>query len=200
MAIVPIMTKKWGEKKVFIGMALYGFVVTFAAFFLYFAGVRSLVSVLIMLFFVGLMWGYHQFLPMVMVADCVDYYEHKTGKRTEGVHYAVLSFSIKLSAAIGIGMGLVMVGLSGYSATSVSFSKQTQDIIYAAYLLLPGLSSLLCALPILKYTLVGKEKQRITEELAERRAQLALEQSGAEAGVNADANGEVSEKNEKSEE
>jgi len=200
MAIVPIMTKKWGEKKVFIGMALYGFVVTFAAFFLYFAGVRSLVSVLIMLFFVGLMWGYHQFLPMVMVADCVDYYEHKTGKRTEGVHYAVLSFSIKLSAAIGIGMGLVMVGLSGYSATSVSFSKQTQDIIYAAYLLLPGLGSLLCALPILKYTLVGKEKQRITEELAERRAQLALEQSGAEAGVNADANGEVSEKNEKSEE
>lgn len=194
MAVVPIMTKKWNEKKVFIGMAIYGFIATLAAYVLYVAGVRSLLSVLIMLFFVGLMYGSHAFLPMVMVADCVDYYEWKTGKRTEGVHYAVLSFSIKISGAIAVAVGLIMAGISGYSADATSYSVYTQNVIYASYVLLPGIGCILAAIPIFSYKLVGKEKQRITTELASRRAQAALAENNGEIqtvinnDINSDSN------------
>ncbi|MDD4839232.1 MAG: MFS transporter [Clostridia bacterium] len=179
MIIMPALTKKIGEKKVFIGMAIYGFIIATFTYLIYVLGIRSLASILIMLFFVGIMYGPNTFLPLIMVADCVDYYEWKTGKRTEGAHFAVLSFSIKVPMALTVAVGLIMVGLSGYSANATSFSVQTQNIIYAAFVLLPGIGCLLSAIPIFFYKLVGNEKKKIILELAERRA-AAGESAGSE--------------------
>lgn len=177
MALVPLMTKKLNEKKVFIGMGIYGFVITLLCFILYVSGVRQLASILVMLFFVGLMYGPHTFLPMVMVADCVDYYEWKTNKRTEGAHYAVLSLSIKLSTALAVAGGLGMISLSGYNANMTEFSTQTENIVFGVFVLIPGISGMLAAIPIFFYKLVGKNKQKVVLELSNRRMNAGLLQS-----------------------
>lgn len=169
MALVPIMTKKLGEKKTFIIFSVYGAVAAGVAYAVYALGITSILSIVIMLFFVGLMYGSHTFLPVVMVSDCVDYYELKTGKRTEGVHFAVLTFSIKVTMAMSVAVGLIFVSLSGYNANATEFSMKTKNVIYMAYVLVPGISCVLSMLPILSYKLVGKEKERIAKELAERR-------------------------------
>jgi GPH family glycoside/pentoside/hexuronide:cation symporter/probable glucitol transport protein GutA len=179
MAIAPGITKKLGEKKTFIIFAIYGFIAGAVAFTVYASGITNLVSLLICLFFVGIMYGTHGFLPLVMIADCVDYYEWKTGKRTEGTHFAVLSLSIKVSNALSVACGLIIVGLTDYSADAVSFSVKTRNIIYAVYVLLPGIACLLSMIPILFYKLIGDQKKQISEELAARR--LAKQNSEVKA-------------------
>jgi sugar (glycoside-pentoside-hexuronide) transporter len=172
MIITPLLTKKIGEKKTFIYMALYGLLACSIAYIVYVSGITSLVSMLICLFFVGLMYGPHGFLPLVMVADCVDFYEWKTGKRTEGVHFAVLSLSIKISTALSVASGLIIIGLSGYNAANEVFSVKTKNIVYAAYILLPGIFCLLSMIPILFYKLTGEQKKLITEELTKRHLEM----------------------------
>jgi Na+/melibiose symporter-like transporter len=168
--LMPLINKKWGEKKTFIVFAIYGFVVCTASFILYISGVTSIWSLLICLFVVGFMYGPHSFLPLVMVPDCIDYYELKTGKRTDGIHFAVLSLANKLGAALCVAGGLIIVGISGY-APGCEITQRMRDIIYAAYVLVPGISCITAMLPILGYKLVGKEKQRIADELAVIHAQ-----------------------------
>lgn len=55
---------------------------------------------------------------MVMTADIVDYQEWKTGKRTEGTQFAILSMSNKLSNALSVSLGLLFIGAIGYSANN----------------------------------------------------------------------------------
>ena len=168
MIFIPMMTKKWGVKKVFIGISTYGFVVSTIVYIMYIAGITSLLSLIIGLFFVGLGHGALTFLPTIMTADCVDYYEYKTGKRTEGIHYAVLSLSVKISMAMSLAGGLFVLGLSGYDANADIFSTKTKNIIYAAYVFIPGICFLLSMIPVFFYKLDGDYKKKITEELAKR--------------------------------
>ena len=39
-------------------------------------------------------------MPMIMTADCVDYYEYETGKRMEGAAYSILTLTIKVCLAL----------------------------------------------------------------------------------------------------
>lgn len=169
MALCPLLIKKFNEKKVFILMSVYGFVISMAA---YLVGTDNMVVMIIFLFLIGLQFGAVTLLPMIMTADCVDYYEHKTGKRTEGVAYAVLSLTIKVCLAMGTALGLAFVSFSGYNAASdIASSPATKSTIYFAYTAMPGIFSLLSIFPMLKYDLVGKKKEQISLELNERRAQ-----------------------------
>ena len=172
-ALMPYFNNKWGEKKTFIVFAVYGFVVCTASFLIYLAGVTSILSVVICLFFVGFMYGPHSFLPLVMVPDCVDYYELKTGKRTDGIHFSVLSLANKLSAALGVAIGLAMIGFSRYSAGAAEYSVFTKNVIYGTYVWLPGISCILSMIPIFWYKLTGDEKRRVASELAMRHEEEA---------------------------
>lgn len=167
MALTPVLIKKLGEKKVFIGMSLYGFVISLISFLV---GTDNMILMFICLFLIGLQFGAVTLLPMIMTADCVDYYELKTGKRTEGAAYAVLSLTIKVCLAMGTALGLIFIQLSGYDANAAEFSEGTKNIIYFAYTALPGIFSLLAIFPMLKYDIVGKKKQEIADELQKRRS------------------------------
>ena len=108
-----------------------------------------------------------------MVADSVDYYESKTGKRTEGVAYAVLSFSVKVTLALGAAVCLAAVfsDAVGYSATAEEYSFETKRGVYFSYTIIPGITSLLAAIPILFYDLTGKKKRDISATLEIMRAE-----------------------------
>lgn len=168
--LMPFINKRWGEKKTFVVFALYGLAVCAGSFAIYALGFTSTLTILICLFLVGFMYGPHTFLPLVMLPDCIDYYELKTGKRTDGIHFAVLSLSTKIAAAMCVAFGLLMVGVSGYVPGCI-ITEKMKLIVYAAYVLVPGICCVLAMLPILSYKLVGGEKKRIADELEARRSE-----------------------------
>ena len=109
-----------------------------------------------------------------MVADICDYKEWKTGERKEGVAYAILSMSIKLSNALSVAGGFLLVGISGYTANA-TINSTMQNIIFLAYIGIPGISTLLSMIPILKYTIDNKTKSEMREALKQSRVVSATE-------------------------
>lgn len=169
MALTPVLIKKLGEKKTFIILSLYGFIISVLAYLVYAFVTDNMIVMFVMLFLTGLQFGAVTLMPMIMVTDCVDYYEYKTGKRMEGPAFSVLTLTIKVCLAIGAALGLIMIQLSGYTAEAAA-TTDTKNIIYFAYVALPGIFSLLSVFPILKYDITGGKKAEISKELLERRA------------------------------
>ena len=169
MAITPVLIKKLGEKKTFIILSLYGFVISVLAFLIYAFVTTNMIVMFIMLFLTGLQFGAVTLMPMIMVTDCVDYYEYKTGKRVEGPAFSILTLTIKVCLAIGAALGLIMIQFSGYTA-DIAATQSTKNIIYFAYVALPGIFSLLSVFPILRYDISGNKKAEISAELLKRRA------------------------------
>ena len=185
MAVCPLLIKKLGEKKVYILLSVYGFaasVLSFVVGHFWFKNPENISLTVLFyafLFLIGLQFAAVTLMPMIMTADCVDYYEYETGKRMEGAAYSILTLTIKVCLALGTALGLVFIQLSGYSDTVVQiaagtaqgFSEKTKDIVFFAYTAVPGILALLSVIPILKYDLVGEKKQKIADELQKRRAQ-----------------------------
>ena len=175
MAITPMLIKKLGEKVTYLALSIYGFVVSVAAFLIFAFVTQNQIVMYIFLFLIGLQFSAVTLMPMIMTADCVDYYEYKTGERKEGPVYALLSLTIKVCLALGTALGLIFVGRSGYSEAleqaTVVFSTSTKNIIFFAYTAMPGILALLSAIPIFKYDLYGEKKEMISKALLERRGE-----------------------------
>lgn len=169
MALTPFLIRKLGEKKVFILLSLYGFVISVLAFIVYAFITTNMIVMFVFLFLTGLQFGAVTLMPMIMVTDCVDYYEYKTGKRVEGPAFSVLTLTIKVCLAIGAALGLIFIQISGYDAGAAQVAQSTKNIIYFAYVALPGIFSLLAIFPMLKYDIEGEKKQQIALELQKRR-------------------------------
>lgn len=205
----PVINKKLGEKKYFIVAAVWGFVVSLISLFMYIYGgpvLRSFGAILVYQFFLGFAYGPNGFLPMVMVADIVDYQEWKTGVRTEGTQFAVLSLANKLSNALAFAVGIFLIGAIGFSAAKASeiinasksaadpqayihanmpayITNDMQNKAWTVYFFLPGLSMLASAVPMLFYKIDGKTKTEMRAALAERRAAEAAAAEQAETGT-----------------
>ena len=177
MAICPFLIKKMGEKKTYIILSLWGFCASLFSFIIghfFFENPDNTVLKILFfasLFLIGLQFGAVTLMPMIMTADCVDAYEYETGKRMEGACYAILTLTIKVCLALGMAVGLIFVGASGYYdlLDSGAFTSKSKDIIFFAYTALPGILALLSIIPILKYDIVGEKKEKISTELAQRR-------------------------------
>lgn len=171
MAVTPILIKKFDEKKVFIAMSIYGGVSSVLAYLVAVWTNFNLIALIATLFLMGLQFGAVNIMPMIMVADSVDYYEWKTGKRTEGVAYAVLSLCIKVTLALGAAVCLawVFADFTGYQANMTEFSDSVKKGVFFSYTVIPGITSALAAIPIFFYDLVGDKKKQISADLAVRR-------------------------------
>lgn len=190
----PVINKKLGEKKYFIIAGLYGFAVCLISFLLYAFvpvsedatstdfTVRSLWAIWIYQFVLSFAYGPNGYLPMVMTADIVDYREWKTGKRTEGTQFAILSMSNKLSNALSVSLGILLIGAIGYSSgdyaaavqngTEAIHSYVTLDMqtkAWAIYFLVPGLCMLASSIPMFFYKIDKKTKDVMRAELTRRR-------------------------------
>lgn len=177
MALCPMLIKKLNERNAYILLSVYGFAASIFSFIIghfWFQNPSNIVLTILFyasLFLIGLQFGAVTLMPMIMVADSVDYYEHKTGKRMEGTAYSILTLTIKVCLALGNALGLIFVGISGYytKLDTGSFDGSTKDIIFLAYTAIPGVLALLSIFPMLKYDIVGEKKAQISAELAERR-------------------------------
>lgn len=140
-----------------------------------------IVPFLILNFFCGLQHGNTNVTPNIMIADCVDEIEWKTGQRKDGLAYAGYGLFSKIASAFTKALGpWLLYTWSGYAVSrdaNVAYAAQTDSTlnkILMIYTIIPAVFVVLQAVPIFFYDMVGEKKARITRELMERREAAGL--------------------------
>lgn len=177
--LVNIVLKKFSTKKTFILFCLYG-ASSLSILFLVSKGIgfnsTLIIPFLILNFFCGLQHGNTNVTPNIMIADCVDEIEFKTGKRQEGLAYAGYGLFSKVASAFTKALGpWLLYTWSGYLASTnanVAYATQTDatlNKILMIYTIIPAIFVILQAVPIFFYDMIGEKKENITKALIERR-------------------------------
>lgn len=198
--LVNLVLKKFSTKKTFILFCVYGFSSMAILFFMSKGiGFNStlIVPFLILNFFCGVQHGNTNVTPNIMIADCIDEMEYKTGKRQEGLAYAGYGLFSKIASAGTKWLAPMLVYTwSGYQfsqSTNIAYADQTNDVLMkflAIYTIIPAAFVLLQAVPIFFYDMVGEKKDRITAALAERRAAANTEETDETEDVSISENAE----------
>ncbi len=198
--LVNLVLKKFSTKKTFILFCVYGFSSMAILFFMSKGiGFNStlIVPFLILNFFCGIQHGNTNVTPNIMIADCIDEMEYKTGKRQEGLAYAGYGLFSKIASAGTKWLAPMLVYTwSGYQfsqSTNIAYADQTNDVLMkflAIYTIIPAAFVLLQAVPIFFYDMVGEKKDRIIAALAERRAAANTEETDETEDVSISENAE----------
>ena len=177
--LVNVVLKKFSTKQTFILFSLYG-ASSLAILFLVSKGIGFnsglIIPFLVLNFFCGLQHGNTNVTPNIMIADCVDEIEYKTGKRQEGLAYAGYGLFSKVASAFTKALGpWLLYTWSGYMVSTdanVAYAQQTDGTLnklLMIYTIIPAVFVVLQAVPVLFYDMVGEKKENITKALIERR-------------------------------
>lgn len=177
--LVNLVLKKFSTKQTYILFCIYG-ASSMAILFLVSRGIGFndglIIPFLILNFFCGLQHGNTNVTPNIMIADCVDEIEYKTGKRQEGLAYAGYGLFSKIASAFTKALGpWLLYTWSGYlvsTDTNVAYAAQTDGTLnklLMIYTIIPAVFVVLQGVPILFYDMVDEKKDKITKELIERR-------------------------------
>ena len=184
MPFATKLVKKFGKKEVASIGSIAGLVggVILCVFPLCPKNVQLIVYMAGLIFF-GLGMGFYNCVSWAMMGDAIDYSEWKTGKREEGVVYALHSFFRKLAQGVGPAAVIAIMGTSiiGYNSAlgPIGQSAETASrlcwLVAALYLF-----SAVCQFVgvALIYNIDKKTVEKMTAELAARKT--------AEAPVDAD--------------
>lgn len=198
--LVNFVLKKFSTKKTFIIFCVYG-ASAMAILFLMSRGIgfnsTLIVPFLILNFFCGIQHGNTNVTPNIMIADCIDEMEYKTGKRQEGLAYAGYGLFSKIASAGTKYLAPMLVYTwSGYQfsqSANIAYADQTNDVLMkflAIYTIIPAAFVLLQMVPVFFYDMVGEKKDRITAALAERRAAAEAESTDETEDVTISENAE----------
>lgn len=150
-------SKKSGKKSMWLGsMALN----TGAFFGVFFLGPGDEMIYGVLVFLSGIGFGATLAIPSAIQADVIDYDELITGERREGLYIGVWSIAKKLAAAFGVGVGLALLGVSGY----VPNVRQPDSVVFALrvlYALVPCLCNTAGFVIALAYPISGDVHRRI---------------------------------------
>lgn len=108
-------------------------------------------------------------LVWALEADTVEYGEWKTGVRSEGMVYALFSFTRKTGQAIGGALAAYALAWGGYAAGAAQQSASAIVGIQAATGLLPALLTLLAVGVMFWYPLTDRRHAEIVAEIHARR-------------------------------
>ena len=103
-----------------------------------------------------------------MYADCADYGEWKTGRRTTGLIFSASQFAQKMGLAIGAGLSGFVLSAFGFVANQEQ-SETAMVGIRLMFSIFPGVLAALAALAIYFYGLSSDKVRQIERDLAERR-------------------------------
>lgn len=166
-AIMPRLVRTIGKKNVYI----YASVVTIAGGIIIFLapasqawiGFGGLVVSLVGVMAVNIVvWA--------LEADTVEYGEWKTGVRTEGITYALFSFTRKTGQAVGGALAAYALALGGYKSGAAQTAEATFGIQVAAGAI-PAVLTLLAVLVMSRYKLTDDMHAGILRDIKTRRAE-----------------------------
>ena len=103
-----------------------------------------------------------------MYADCADYGEWKTGRRTTALVFSASQFAQKMGLAVGAGLAGYLLSLFGFVANQAQSASSIMGI-KLMFSVFPAVLAVLSAAAILFYGLSNDKVSQIERELAERR-------------------------------
>jgi GPH family glycoside/pentoside/hexuronide:cation symporter len=157
--------ERYGKKKAWLSAMAIN---TGAFTGVFFLGAGNTVMYGILVFFSGTGFGATLALPSSMQADVIDYDELMTGERREGQYVGIWSFAKKAAAAFGVGIGLTILGLSGYEP-NIQQSENVTFTLRVLYALVPCLCNAAGFIIALNYPITGAEFDRIRKSIQEKK-------------------------------
>jgi glucuronide carrier protein len=109
-------------------------------------------------------------LMWALEADTVEYGEWRTGVRTEGITYALFSFTRKLGQAVGGAVAAYAIALGGYVGGAAIQDQTALDAIRYASGFIPFAFILLGMLIFFRYPLTEQTFATMVTETQARRA------------------------------
>lgn len=178
MLLMPKLMRKFDYKKIVITTCLAGFVASiFTTLIGWFTANLYICIPFILISCIPL--GVLNVVSNAMIGDCLDYLELETGFRDNGLGSACQGFVNKLGNALatsGIILMYMFIDIDPSMMLSNTVVKAATELtriqnfgMFSLVSIVPGVSMLLCSIPMFFYKISGKEKQRIVEELAARR-------------------------------
>ena len=157
----PFLTKKLGKRNTALLGLLAGAAGSFLVFLLSYS---SLPLMIVINFISGIFDGAGYITLTSMVADCVEYGEWKTGKRSEGMIFSSNIFKTKLASAIGGALCGYVLAFVGYEANAAQ-TVTTLNGIHLMYSIVPGIIAVFSIISLRRYNLSEKEYEAILEDL-----------------------------------
>ncbi len=202
MALTPKMLNSVSKKNLYNWSNLLSIPPYLLIFVGYLIAPHALTSALwVVIFFVlfmvaGATGGVTTVLQSTMIADCVDYEEHKSGgTRPDALFFSGQTFIAKLQSGIATIMATAAYAIVRFSDARVAevnafisaggIPRLTEGyssfmmILFLIVSILPAIGCFLSVIPTWKYALDDKEHKRILEELNMRRAAAALNANDA---------------------
>lgn len=180
MLVMPLLFKKFNYKQIVIFTSIIGFAASMAIWFIGYEHFWACVPFLVLS---CIPCGAINICAFAMVGDCLDYMEWKTGRRLTGMGSAIQSFVTKLGNAIStsfIVLMYIIVNLdvasinANVTANPLEMSSTVRTGMFSLVSIIPGISLLICILPIFFYDLVGEKKKKITKELEAQRKEKGI--------------------------
>ena len=181
MPFATKLVKKYGKKEVASIGSIAGLVggAILCLFPLFPKNIQLIVYIIGLVFF-GLGMGFYNCVSWAMMGDAIDYQEWKTGKREEGVVYALHSFFRKLAQGIGPAAVIALMGtpLIGYVSALGTIGQSAETAANLCWLV-AGLYMLSAVCQFvgvsIVYNIDKKTLAQMTEELAARHTEAPAE-------------------------
>ena len=198
MLFAPKLKRHFNAKQLFIIATIWHSVCLVGVYFVGMTVPWYLIAIL--MFFTMLPVGVLNVVPHLMAADTIDYWEHKTGQRQEGITYSLMGLRSKVSSGL---KDYFLTFLLGYFLFSQPLgfveghvpvqSEYTKGGLFAIYTIIPAVLNLVSIVPMLFYNLTGARIRNIQEELAIRHEERRLaEQAFSYAGGDVEEFGNLS--------
>ncbi len=180
---MPKLMKKFDYKKLVIVSCLAGFVAsivtTIVGWF-----TMNLYACIPFIIISCIPLGVINTVCFAMICDCLDYMELKTGFRDNALGAACQGFINKIGNAFatsGIVIMYMVIGLEPDQMLSseavIAATELAPSLRFAMFTLVsivPGISMLLCSIPMFFYKIAGKEKEKIISELEIKRKERGI--------------------------
>ena len=125
----------------------------------------------VLVFLSGIGFGATLAIPSAIQADVIDYDELLTGERREGQYIGLWSISKKFAAAVGIGAGLSILGMAGYTPNAPQ-PAEVQMTLRVLYALVPSLCNIVAIVIACAYPISSRIHAEIRRAIARRQAGL----------------------------
>ncbi len=122
----------------------------------------------------NVLYATRKVVPEEMRQEAIDYAEWKTGKRTEAMTGAAQGLASKAVNTLQSAISTAVVSLVGYTAgAGTNQTLRTKRAIFTMWSVAPIILGSLGLIPMIFYDLVGEKRNRMYEELIERRREIA---------------------------
>jgi GPH family glycoside/pentoside/hexuronide:cation symporter len=160
-----VVSRKTGKKSAWLASMAINTGAFIGVFFLG-PGDEIIYGILVILSGIG--FGATLAIPSAIQADVIDYDELLSGKRREGQYIGLWSIAKKLAAAVGVGIGLSVLGLVGYTP-NVEQSDQVVLTLRTLYALVPSICNIIAFGIALSYPISSGVHRDIRSAILHRR-------------------------------